>query len=114
MQSRIKSRTLTFSFKTNSNTTSRKKNVTDPYTMREHTYIYVCEVRGVCTFLINMQSIFTDLVRKPFLHFVLFTLRCFYFENNRLKRCHPCQQGIKIQSSKSKRNYNMQNENIEQ
>lgn len=64
--------------------------------------------------LINKQSIFTDLVQKPFPHLVFFTFMCFYFENNKLKRCHPCQQGIKTQSSKSKRNYNMQNENTEQ
>lgn len=65
-------------------------------------------------FLINEQSIFTDLVGKPFPHFVLFTFMCFYFENSKQKRCHPCQEGIKIQSSESKRNYNMQNENTEQ
>lgn len=89
------------------NTTSRKKNLPDPYTT-ERAHIYACEVRRVCTFLINKESIFTDLVRKPFPYFVLFIFMCLYFENNELKRCHPCQQGIKIQSSQSKKNCNMQ------
>lgn len=113
MQSRIRSSTLPSSFQTSSNTTSREKDLPDPYTT-EGAFLNVCEERGVRSFLINKQSIFTDLVRKPFPSFVLFTFTCFYFDNNKLKRCHPCQHGIKIQSCKCKCNYNMQNENTQQ
>lgn len=95
MQPRINSNihptTPPFSSMTDSNaTSSRKKDLPDLYRTAGERACVRERREGVCTFLINKQSIFTDLASNLLPPFTFFFFTCFYFENDKPKRCHPC------------------------